>query len=151
VNHSDHTPEPTVYTSEPTVAELLTGLMNDAKALLQQEVALAKHELRVELRKTILAVMSLGIGIGIAAIGGLLLILMLVHLLHALTALPLWACYGIVGGLFAVGGVVLLVLGKNKLARIHMVPQETVKTMKENVQWIKERVTADGVAKRRWR
>ena len=138
-----------VYTPEPTVAELLTGLMNDAKELLRQEVALAKHELRVELRKTVLAVMSLGIGIGIAAIGGLLLILMLVHLLHALTALPLWACYGIVGGLFAVGGVVLLVLGKNKLARIHTVPPETVKTMKENVQWIKEQVTVNGVAKRR--
>jgi hypothetical protein len=42
--------------------------------------------------------MSLGIGIGLAAIGGWLLILMLVHLLQALTAFPLWACYGLVGG-----------------------------------------------------
>lgn len=137
-----------LYTSEPTLAQLLTGLMNDAKELLRQELALAKHEVRVELRKTMLAVMSLSIGAGIAAIGGLLLILMLVHLLHALTALPLWACYGIVGGLFAVVGVVLLVIGKNKLARIHLVPQETVETMKENVQWIKEQVTANGTSKR---
>lgn len=40
--------------------------------------------------------MSLGIGIGIAAIGGWLLILMLVYLLQALTALPRWACDGLV-------------------------------------------------------
>ena len=60
---------------------------------------------------------------------GWLLILMLVHLLHALTALPLWACYGIGDGVFAGVGVVLLVLGTQKLARRHLVPQNTVETM----------------------
>jgi hypothetical protein len=135
---------PTVYTREPTLAQLLTGLMQDAQTLLRQEMALATHELRVELRNTIRAVMFLGIGIGIAAIGGWLLILMLVHLLQALTALPLWACYGIVGGLLAAGGIVLLVLGKRKLARLHLVPQQTVETMQENVQWIKSQVTVNG-------
>jgi O-antigen/teichoic acid export membrane protein len=121
--------------------------MHNAQTLLRQELTLAKHEIRVELRKTIRAVMSLGIGIGIAATGGLLLILMLVHLLQALTALPLWACYGIVGGLFAVVGGVLLVLGKQKMARLHLVPQKTVETMQENVQWITEQGRANGTAK----
>jgi hypothetical protein len=136
------------YTSEPSLTELLTGLVNDATALLRQEVALAKHEVRVELRDIMRAVMSLGIGVGLAAIGGWLLILMLVHLLHALTALPLWACYGIVGGLFAVVGGVLLVLGKQKMARLHVVPQHTVETMRENVQWIKQQVTPNGLSTR---
>jgi Putative Actinobacterial Holin-X, holin superfamily III len=131
---------PGVYPREPTVAQLLTGLMQDAQTLLRQEVALATHELQRELRTTIRAVMSLGIGIGLAAIGGWLLILMLVHLLHALTALPLWACDGIVGGLLAAGGIGLLVLGKQTLVQLHLVPQDTVKTMKENVQWLTEQV-----------
>jgi Putative Actinobacterial Holin-X, holin superfamily III len=135
---------PAVYPSKPTLTELLTGLMSDVMTLLRQEVALAKHELRAELRNVILAVVSLGAGVGVAAIGGLLLILMLVHLLQALTGLPLWACYGIVGGLFAVVGGVLLVLGKRKLARMRLVPQDTVETMKENVQWIKEQVRHNG-------
>jgi hypothetical protein len=138
---------PAVYTREPTLAQLLIGLMHDAQQLLRQEVALAKHEIRVELRKILGAGMSLGLGIGIAAIGGLLLILMLVHLLHALTALPLWVCYGVVGGLCAAGGIVLLVLGKQKLARLHLVPQQTVETMQENVQWIIEQVRANGTSK----
>jgi hypothetical protein len=34
--------------------------------------------------------------------------------------------------------VVLLVLGTQKLAPLHLVPQDTVDTMKENVQWLKE-------------
>jgi Putative Actinobacterial Holin-X, holin superfamily III len=141
------------YTSEPSLSELLTGLVNDVKALLQQELALAKHEIRAELRKMLRAVVSLGLGGGIAVVGGWLLILMLVHLLHALTALPLWVCYGIVGGLFAIGGVVLLVIGQRKLASLHLVPQDTAETMQENVQWIKKQVTANGTSERdrqRW-
>jgi hypothetical protein len=139
---------PGVYPREPTVAQLLTGLVQDAQKLLRQEVALATHELRRELRTTIRAGMSLGIGIGLAAIGGWLLILMLVHLVHALTALPLWACYGIVGGLLAAGGIGLLVLGKQKLVQLHLVPQDTVKTMKENVQWLTEQVRPNSRATR---
>jgi hypothetical protein len=132
------------YTSEPSLSELLTGLVNDVKALLQQELALAKHEIRAELRKMLRAVVSLGLGGGIAAVGGWLLILMLVHLLQALAALPLWACYGLVGGLCAGAGAVLLVQGLRQLAHVHGMPQNTVDTMKENVQWLKGQVTANG-------
>ena len=139
---------PGVSTREPTVTQLLTGLMQDAQQLLRQEVALATHELRMELWTTIRAVMSLGIGIGLAAIGGWLLILMLVHLVHALTALPLWACDGIVGGLLAAGGTGLLVLGTQTLAQLHLVPQHTVDTMKENVQWLTEHVRPNSRATR---
>jgi hypothetical protein len=134
----------TPYQSEPSLAQLLTGIVNDAKELMRQELALAKHEIREDLRKTTKAMLSLGIGIGVAAIGGLLLILMLVHLLNALAGLPLWACYGIVGGLFLIIGGVLLLIAKNTIARIDVVPPQTVETMKENVQWIKEGATPDG-------
>src|SRR5215831_9611494 len=133
------------YRAEPSLAQLLTGIVNDAKELMHQELALAKHEIREDLRKTKTAVLSLGMGIGVAAIGGLLLILMLVHLLHALAGLPLWACYGIVGGVLAMIGGVLLLIAKNTIARIEVVPQQTVETMKENVQWIKERATSDRI------
>jgi Putative Actinobacterial Holin-X, holin superfamily III len=139
--------EEAFYRAEPSLAQLLTGIVNDAKALVRHELALATYEIREDLRKTKRAALSLGIGIGLAALGGLLLILMLVHLLHALAGLPLWACYGIVGGLLAVSGGVMVFIGKNTIARIDVVPPYTVETMKENVQWIKERVTSDGTSK----
>lgn len=131
------------YNSEPSLAQLVSELVSDAKQLLRQEVALAKHEIQEEVRKTKIAVVSLGTGIAIAALGGLLLIIMLVHLLNALTDLPLWACYGIVGGMCALVGVVLLYTGKKQMARIDMVPQQTVETMRENVRWIKEKAILD--------
>ena len=43
----------------------------------------------------------------------------------------------------------LLVLGKQKLARLHVVPQKTVETIQEDVQWITEQVRANGRAKGR--
>ena len=129
------------HNSEPTLAQLVSGLMSDASLLIRQELALAKYELYEEARKTKTAVASLGAGIGIAAIGGLLLIVMLVHLLRELTEWPLWTCYGIVGGICAIGGVALLYSGKQQISQIDIVPQQTVETMKENVRWLKRKAS----------
>jgi peptidoglycan biosynthesis protein MviN/MurJ (putative lipid II flippase) len=127
------------YNSEPTLTQLVSGLVSDAKLLLRQELALAKYEIQEEVRKTKIAVACLGAGIGIAAIGGLLFIVMLVHLLSALTEWPLWICYGIVAGICVIAGAALLYGGKKQMSDIDVVPSQTVETMKENVRWIKEK------------
>jgi Putative Actinobacterial Holin-X, holin superfamily III len=124
--------------TEPTLAQLVGDLVNDAKQLLRQELALAKYEIREEVRKSKIAIVSLGVGIGIAIVGGLLLIVMLVHLLNAITVLPLWICYGIVGGVCAIVGSALLYRSKQLIGQIDMVPEQTIETMKENVRWIKK-------------
>jgi hypothetical protein len=74
--------------SDASLASLVGGIINDAKDLLLHEFTIAKLEVQDELHKIKTAAVSLAIGAGIAAVGGLLLILMLVHLLAALTALP---------------------------------------------------------------
>jgi hypothetical protein len=119
--------------------------MSDATLLMQQELALAKYELYEEARKTKTAMASLGVGIGIAAIGGLLLIIMLVHLLRALTEWPLWTCYGIVGGICVAGGIAFMYKGKQQISEIDIIPQQTVETMKENVRWIKRKAALKGI------
>ena len=130
--------------AEPSLAALIAGIINDARDLLLQEFTMAKLEVQDELRKTKAAVISLGIGIGIAAVGGLLLLLMLVHLLHALTPIPLWGCYGIVGGVLVLAGLLVLYSGKKAVEEIEVVP-ETVETLKENAKWIREQTTSNGV------
>jgi hypothetical protein len=128
--------------AEPSVAALVAGLINDARDLLLQEFTMAKLEVQDELRKTKAAALSLGIGVCIAAVGGLLLLLMLVHLLHALTPILLWGCYGIVGGVLLLAGLLLLFRGKKTAEEIAVVP-ETVQTLKENATWIKHQTTSD--------
>ena len=134
-----------LYNTEPTLAQLVGDLVSDVKQLLRQELALAKYEVREEVRKAKVALVSIGVGLGVVAIGGLLLIAMLVHLLNAVTEWPLWICYGIVGGVCAVIGGVLLYFGKHHMSQIDMVPQQTVETMKENVRWIKEKTVSEKI------
>lgn len=75
---------------EPSFISLLGGIANDARQLLLHEVALAKLEVQYELRQAKTAAIALGIGIVIVAMGGVLLMLMLVQVLAAFTVVPLW-------------------------------------------------------------
>jgi hypothetical protein len=69
--------------SDSSLASLIGSIINDAKDLMLHEFVMAKLEMQNELRKTKAAAISFAIGAGITAVGGLLLILMLVHLLGA--------------------------------------------------------------------
>ena len=130
-------------TSEPSFVSLLGGIANDATELLRQEMALTKLEVKYELCKAKSAAIALGIGIGTMAMGGILLMLMLVHVLGAFTTIPLWGCYGIVGGLLVVLGGGLLVAGKTKAETVDVVPEPTVARMKETAQWLTKPTTSD--------
>jgi hypothetical protein len=130
---------------EPSLASLISGIINDARDLLLQEFTMTKLEVRDELQRSKEAAISLGIGIGIAAVGGILLILMLVHLLHTYTELPLWGCYGIVGGVLVFLSLIFLYTGKKKAESIEMTLPETTETLKENTKWIKETTTSNRV------
>jgi hypothetical protein len=127
---------------QPSFASLLEGLINDTKLLIWQEVTLVKNEIQAEVRKLKRVALSAGIGMGLAVVGALLLILMLVHLVQTATGLPLWTCYGIVGGTLAGSAAILLANAKANMADVHIVPRKTMATMKEQATWIKEQIAS---------
>src|ERR1700730_10767366 len=93
---------------EPGIASLVGGIAGDLQHLLTQQVSLLRSEIGGELRKARSAAISLAAGAGIAAVGGILLLLMVVHLLNTYTAMALWGCYGLVGGVLVGTGALLL-------------------------------------------
>jgi hypothetical protein len=123
--------------TEPSLTSLVSGIVNDAQKLIKQEIALARREFVDELNKTKQATASLGIGAGLAAVGAVLLSLTFVYLLHDEAHLRLWLSYLIVGGILAIGGVAFLLIAKALAAEITLVPKQTIETLRENVQWIK--------------
>jgi uncharacterized protein (DUF983 family) len=124
--------------TKPSLSSLLLGLMGDFKLLLSQEVRLARHEIQQEMAKARAAAVSAAVGVSLLAVGGLMLIIMLVHLLQWLTNLPLWGCYGIVAIALLSGGMVLVRKSKGRVSDLHVIPWRTVQTMKENATWMKE-------------
>ncbi|HEV3080695.1 MAG TPA: phage holin family protein [Gemmataceae bacterium] len=123
---------------EPSVTGLVTGIVQDVQQLMQQQLALFKHEIKENLQRSKEAAVLMGLGIGIGSVGGLLLFFMLVYLLNwAFAGLPLWACYLIVGVLAAGIGGGLLFAAIRKLQSVSAVPEKSIEALKENVQWIR--------------
>ena len=127
---------------QPSIATLVGELVADAQDLVRKEIDLAKQEVRVEVGKAKDSAISLGIGAAMAAIGGLLLILMLVHLLASF-GLRLWVSYLIVGLVFAIIGGVLIMRARSKANEINLVPEASVQEVKKDVAWIKQQTNSD--------
>jgi hypothetical protein len=131
-------------TSEPGFSTLLRGIVNDIGDLVKQQIQFARAEIKADLRKGKEAAAFLALGAGSAFVGVLFFGLMLVHLLHWLTApaaadaasLPLWGCHAIVAGLFLVFGVGLLATGRRMFESVTALPEQTIQTAKENVEWM---------------
>lgn len=118
--------------------DLIGGILFDVKSLLRQEVRLLQDEIKLQISTGGRAVSKFFIGAAMGIVGALFLLLMLVHGLHDWTVLPLWACYGLVGGLLSGIGIVLVVRAQSVVGSFQVTPRRTLYTMKENIQWIKE-------------
>jgi len=132
-------------TNDSTVADLISGLVTDAQQLVRREIDLAKREVSIEVDKVKQGAVALGAGAGLAIIGALLLGHMLVYLVQSLTGLSLWVSYLIVGAIFAIGGGILLMQGIKRMKDVDPLPRETIETVKEDIQWIKEQNPSDKI------
>jgi hypothetical protein len=123
--------------SSPSMSSLLGGIVSDLQTLVRQEIALAKTEMLGEWDKAKTAAGSLAAGVAVLAVGVFFLCVTVVCVLAEVARLPWWASFLIVGGVLAVLGAVLYWTGRNKAARVNVIPPQTAQTMRENVQWIR--------------
>lgn len=118
-----------------TIGDLMRGVVDDARALIRQELALARAELREEFA----AAQSVGIAFGAAAVLGLLgLIMLCVSIGGAIAWLfnaPAWVGYGAVALVLAGGTLLLVARGRTALSNVRMLPQ-TTESLRENLAWI---------------
>lgn len=120
------------------VGELVKDLSGQVSTLVRQEVELAKAELTEKGKQA-------GAGAGMfggAAVAALLMLGSLTAFLILVLAIPLpaWAAALIVTALWGAVAAVLALRGREELRRMGKpVPEQTVETVKEDVQWLKER------------
>ena len=127
---------------EQSMVSLVSGIVDDVHDLITQQVKLTRAEIKDDVRKGVDIALMFAAGAGVLLLGAILACLMLVYLLHWLTApagddpasLPLWACYGIVGAAFGAVGGVLLAAGKKKYESTSLLPDKSARALKENVE-----------------
>jgi len=119
-----------------TVTGLVSGILQDAQQLVKQQVALVRAEIKADFQRSVQAATLLAVGALALVPAAFLLCNMLVYLLHELAGLSLWASYGIVGGVFALLGVVLVAVGVQRFRSFNPLPDQSVEAIKENARWM---------------
>lgn len=122
------------FEEERSFSELLQDAVKNVEHIIRAEILLAKTELREEARGVMLAGRALvaGAALGLYALGFLLLCCV-----YALAmVIPSWAAALVVGGTLAIIAAVLMKGGLQLLKRVKA-PEQTIESIKENVQWAK--------------
>ncbi len=122
-----------------SVGDLLGRVTTDLSTLMRQEVELAKVELKEEATK---AGKAGGMLAGAGAVGYLVLVFLALALMFALDAvMPTgWAAL-ITAAVLGIIAAVLFSIGRKKLKQVNPKPEQTVETLKEDVQWAKNRTS----------
>ena len=131
---------------ENSIGELLKQLSEETSTLVRQELALAKAEMTEKGKHA-------GKGAGMFGAAGVLGLLALGCLTACIiaalaTAMPTWAAALIVAVLYGIAAGVLALTGKEKISEATPVaPQQTVETLKEDVEWAKTQTPSGATSK----
>jgi uncharacterized membrane protein YqjE len=123
---------------ERSLVELVKTLSNQVSTLMRQEIELAKAEMAEKGKKA-------GLGAGLltgAAVAALMMLgsLTALLILALATGMPAWSAALIVTVLWGLVAIALALVGRNKLREMGKpMPEKTVETVKEDVQWLKNR------------
>jgi len=127
-----------------TMTEMVKGILTDVQTLLGQQVAMVRAEIRADWVRTRTALIVLIMGAVLLLVSAPLVFNMVVYLLHNLTSpgvsdpagLPLWACYGLVGGLVALVAGCLIWDGVRRFRSFTPLPEQSLRALEENVRWL---------------
>lgn len=121
--------------SDRSLGELMGEMTAEFSLLVRKELELARAEIREEIGKAGKAGGMFGGG---AVAGYMALVLLSFAAAWGLAAaMPRGVAFLLVGLVYAAAAAVLYMQGRKKLAEVNAVPQQTVETVKEDVEWAK--------------
>ena len=126
------------------VTDLIKELRDEATTLFRQEVQLAKTELSEKAGFFAQQGAKVGAGLGVAALGGLLVIMAVAFFVSAIIqaifdvsdAVAFGIGFLLVGGAIAAVGYALYSSASAKMKRETLVPERTIQSLKEDKQWL---------------
>jgi uncharacterized membrane protein YqjE len=124
--------------TQRTVSDVLQDIVGNVQQIIRSEFRLAKVELREKAERASRPAVFVASGtlVGLYGLG----FLFLAAVYGLAVVVPEWAAALIVGAVLCIIGVMVLSSGRAKLKTIDPIPDKTVQTLKENVQWAKEQI-----------
>ena len=126
-------------TEQRPLGELFAELAGETATLVRHEVELAKVETAAKIRTAGSNAAMLAAG-GAVALAGALVLLGAMVLVLAL-AIPLWASALVIGLVVTTVGGLLVARSLRAFGRLDPVPRQTLQTLKEDKQWLREQVS----------
>ena len=123
--------------AERSIGALFSDLASETAELFRQELALFKAEMQEKLGKAGVGAAALAAAALIAFSGWLFLLLAAVYALAIVV--PPWAAALIVGVLVLAIAGVLALIGRSRLRADALTPERTLRSLREDQAWIKER------------
>ena len=121
-----------------TVPELLGNIVENLQQIIRSEFTLAKVEIQEKASAASKPATTLGVGFLLGLYGLGFLLLAAVYALSIVMAAGFAAL--IVGGVLALVSLALVISSVKKLKTLRPVPEKTIQTLKEDVQWAKEQI-----------
>jgi uncharacterized membrane protein YqjE len=118
---------------ERSTIELVRAIAQDSSTLLRKELELARLEITEAVKARLKGIAALVVAGAMALFALIFLSVMAVVLIDI--KLPKWAAWLIVGGTLLVVAGIAALIGRHKLKHPPMKPEETVRTVKEDVEW----------------
>lgn len=118
-----------------SISDLFQDALRHLQEIVRAEVLLAKTEIKEEAIKSGKALALLGIGVAVALYAVGFLLLTIVYALE--NAFPPWLAGFIVAMALVAAAIILIGLGRTRSRQIHVTPEKTIQTMKENIEWAK--------------
>jgi hypothetical protein len=127
---------------QETFGGLISGILNDLRTLVREEIALARVELREQAGRARAAALSFGVAAGALLFGAAFLFVALAMGIAELAGWPAWAGFLAVAVLLSTVGFLALAFGRRQVRAFRPVPEQTVTTLKENSEWIAKRLSS---------
>jgi hypothetical protein len=124
--------------AERSIASLLSDLASETILLFRQEIALLKAELREKIAKFGQGTAALAAGALVAFSGWL--VLLSAAVLGLATWVHPWLAALIVAVVVLALGIALLLLGKSRLDSQKLMPKRTLRSLREDEAWLRERL-----------
>lgn len=120
---------------ERPISNVLEDILRSLQEIVRSEVRLARAEIRDDARQAAASAVWIAAG-AIGALSAWAFLLWTITFALS-TRMSMWAATLVVAVVLACAAGALLVVGIRRVKRIHPIPERTIASIKENVEWMR--------------